>query len=370
MSAVQSFATSALSSDVVLVSDGNALSRSLNELLAASFSVSPLELSQATDLTGLRAKAAVFCLTKISTKELAEISAVMAGLSGPPIFVFPTYNQENVDRVKRFGAEDHFIAPLDSTAIVSAVRHAINDGVEAAWRDLKPFEEKALRASKQSFESCFDAAARGERLPIDQVYAACENIQDCIEESNVDRWLGSLRQHHDCTYRHSMFVCGILAFFAHSLGLRGRELKQLTVGGFLHDAGKAHIPLAILDKPAKLDEDEWRVMRQHPEHSRDILLRESGLNDDIVAMAVHHHEKLDGTGYPDGLKGAQLNDYVRLTAISDVYSALVEERAYKPALPNEKALEIMSGFEGHLDPVLVKTFREFILDHVAAADAA
>lgn len=107
-------------------------------------------------------------------------------------------------------------------------------------------------------------------------------------------------------------------------------------------------------------------MRTHPEHSRAILLRESGLSEEIVAMAVHHHEKLDGTGYPDGLSGAQLNDHARITAIADVYSALIEERAYKPAMPPEKALEMMAGFKGHLDPDLVRAFRSFILERFVA----
>lgn len=78
-------------------------------------------------------------------------------------------------------------------------------------------------------------------------------------------------------------------------------------------------------------------------------------------MAVHHHEKLDGTGYPDGLKGAEISDVVRLTAIADVYSALVVKRSYKPGFPPQKALDIMSDMKGGLDQDFVKTFAEFIM---------
>ena len=111
-------------------------------------------------------------------------------------------------------------------------------------------------------------------------------------------------------------------------------------------------------------------MKRHPEHSREILLREHGLPDRIVGMAVHHHEKLDGTGYPDGLPSSRIDDPTRLTAIADVYAALTEPRAYKPPMPQEKALDIMDGFTGHLDMDLLRRFREFMLDSRTRKPAA
>ncbi len=146
------------------------------------------------------------------------------------------------------------------------------------------------------------------------------------------------------------------------MGIGEGELHQLTVGGLLHDIGKSMISLEILDKPGKLDEREWRTMKTHPEHSRDILLREMGLERDVIAMVAHHHEKLDGTGYPDGLSGAQINDHVRLIAIADVYSALIDKRAYKGSMSKEDALDLMAKFKGHLDMDLLREFRSFVLD--------
>ena len=314
----------------------------------------------------LNKKTSVICVSKLESKELSLISNILNVSNNESIIILNASDTRNVERAKELNVSYVFTPPLDREAILLAIRRSINKIVEAAWKDLKPAEEKALRQSVTSFDSCFDAAARGKRLPVSEVFSACESIQESMGVSNVDRWLGALRHHHDCTYRHSMYVCGALAFFAHAHGLRGQELKELTVGGFLHDAGKAQIPLGILDKPGKLDDDEWKIMRRHPEHSREILLRESGLTTEIVEMAVHHHEKLDGTGYPDGLSKSQINDRIRLTAISDVYAALTEERAYKPKMTNEKAFEIMQGFDpGHLDQELVKSFREFILDHIS-----
>lgn len=356
------------SRNVAFFGDGNMLHRSALEAIAAAYTVAPARFPT-KPAEAPPAQTLVFCVAKILTQDMEALRQIAARYPTPPIFIFPTIRPENAARVAEFPGATQVFAPIDPTTLRRELRWRINRVVEASWSSLKPAEEKALRASLQSFEALFGASSRGDPLPVDKVYAACETIQGSLGESNVDRWLGSLRSHHNSTYRHSMFVCGTLAFFAHALGIRGDDLRRMTVGGFLHDAGKAQVPLEILDKPGKLDDAEWAIMRRHPEYSRDLLMREQGLDDDIVAMAVHHHEKLDGTGYPDNLKGAELNDYVRLTAIADVYAALAEERAYKPAMPTEKALEIMCGFKGHLDLTLVRRFREFILDS-AAREAA
>jgi HD-GYP domain-containing protein (c-di-GMP phosphodiesterase class II) len=271
-----------------------------------------------------------------------------------------------MDCAANLGAEA-FVAPFDYTAICAAVRRASIEAVEASWSALSPAETQALTASADSFKSCFLATARGEKMPLAGVYSACDSIQDSFGVSNVGRWLDSLRQHHDSTFRHSMFVCGSLSHFANAIGINGVDLKELTLGGFLHDAGKARVPLEILDKPGKLNDAEWAEMRNHAAYSREILLAENDLSPQIVEMAVHHHERLDGTGYPDGLKGAQNTDAVRLTAIADVFSALVEPRAYKEEITPEKALDMMASFDGHLDPALLKSFREFMLDNKSLA---
>lgn len=157
-------------------------------------------------------------------------------------------------------------------------------------------------------------------------------------------------------------VCGYLIAFAHLVGIRGGDLQNLTIGGMLHDIGKAEIPIDILDKPAKLNESEWTVMMTHPSLSRELFVREGGWASEIIDVAAFHHEKLDGTGYPDGLKEDQIPDIVRMVSIADVYSALVDKRSYKDSFSPDKALEIMLSMEGHLDPDLVKAFRPIALD--------
>ncbi len=182
--------------------------------------------------------------------------------------------------------------------------------------------------------------------------------------------MGSIEHYHDYTFTHCMFVCFTIVAFGEAIGIRNGDLPHLTLGALLHDIGKSRVPVAILDKPAKLDADEWRSMARHPELSREILSVEQSLERDIVEMAVHHHEKLDGTGYPDGLKGSEISDLVRLTAIADVYSALVDKRSYKPGFPPQKALEIMAEMKDTLDPDFVRSFTDFIMSTNKAARTA
>lgn len=285
-----------------------------------------------------------------------------SGRCSGALFLLNDFAREERELARELGAA----AVLPESSPLDQINHAIiktaSADYERGWEKLGAEEHKALRSSVESFGGLMLAGRNGEPLPMEQIHSACEDIKNALDVSDVDRWLSALSGHHDGTYRHCMYVCGTLAFFGNEIGVRGSDLSDLTTGGFLHDVGKSMIPLAILDKPGKLDPEEWKTMQGHPEHSREIMLREHDLDERIIKMAVHHHEKLDGTGYPDGLAGAQIDDLTRLTAIADVYAALTEERAYKASMPAEKAFDLMATFEGHLDQDLIRRFREFMLD--------
>jgi HD-GYP domain-containing protein (c-di-GMP phosphodiesterase class II) len=125
----------------------------------------------------------------------------------------------------------------------------------------------------------------------------------------------------------------------------------------LHDIGKAHIPVAILDKPDKLTEAELRVMRGHPGHGRNFLEKHHGTETEVIEIVYRHHELLDGSGYPEGLKAAKISDAVRLVTICDVYAALIEPRPYKTASTKEEAFTIMEDMVGKLDGQLLSAFK-------------
>lgn len=353
--------------DVVLFHDGGKIGQRTAARLKQGFEIAGVDLGDAK-AQRITANAAVIALTKFPSSLIPALTEALATFATAPVFVFGTHNAEYIDRAQALGGAV-IVEPLDEIALLRDVRNAVNTAVERSWSELKPVEAKALKTSLSCFRNLIECSAKGERMPLPQVNAACDTIQESLEESSLDRWLESLKHHHDISFRHSMFVCGSLAYFSHAIGIRGEDLKELTLGGFLHDAGKAKIPLAILDKAQKLDDDEWAVMRKHPEFSRAILMAEDGLTPDIVAMAVSHHERLDGGGYPDGLGGAELNDFVRLVSITDVFSALTEPRPYKEPMSREAALDLMASFDGHLDQDLVRKFREYVLDSAVTVAA-
>jgi HD-GYP domain-containing protein (c-di-GMP phosphodiesterase class II) len=129
----------------------------------------------------------------------------------------------------------------------------------------------------------------------------------------------------------------------------------------LHDIGKARIPLAILDKPGRLDPAEEATMQLHPVIGYNVLKARGDIAPDVLDAVRHHHEYLDGTGYPDGLHGSRIADMVRLLTISDIFAALIEARSYRAPMPRERAYRILQDMERKLEPALVRAFEQVAL---------
>jgi putative nucleotidyltransferase with HDIG domain len=163
--------------------------------------------------------------------------------------------------------------------------------------------------------------------------------------------------HHQASYRHCLFVTGFAVAFAQHLGMREDDQRRLTRAALLHDVGKAFVPVAILDKQGKLSDEELALIREHPQRGYDALAAQGGFPAEMLDVVLHHHELLDGTGYPNGLAGNQISDIVRLTTIVDFYAALVEKRAYRMPFTHAKAFSTMEGMGGKLDQQLLQAFR-------------
>jgi HD-GYP domain-containing protein (c-di-GMP phosphodiesterase class II) len=131
----------------------------------------------------------------------------------------------------------------------------------------------------------------------------------------------------------------------------------LARAALLHDVGKAYVPVAILDKPGKLTEEEMNEIRMHPRRGYDVLAAQGGFPPEMLDVVLHHHEFLNGTGYPDGLSGDQISDIVRLITIVDIYAALVEKRAYRLQYTHARAFSMMEDMVGQLDQHLLHAFR-------------
>lgn len=193
-------------------------------------------------------------------------------------------------------------------------------------------------------------------------------IVDAIDDVGVNQWLTEVRGHHVGTFQHCMLVTAAASAFARQTGMSRRDVVTITTAGLLHDIGKAAVSLDILDKPGALSPEEIRIMRQHPVIGYDYLASRSAVTKATLRCVRGHHEYLDGSGYPDGLAGREIDDLTRIITIADVYGALVERRAYKPPKSPQEALDVITAMAeaGKLEKALVREFGRIMVPQMAA----
>jgi putative nucleotidyltransferase with HDIG domain len=206
-------------------------------------------------------------------------------------------------------------------------------------------------------------ASVSSRAPVDfrrAIEVGCE-IEGCIAEHGLSEWLAAVRSHHEGTYQHCLLVTGVAIDFGLSLGCRAADVERLSLAAIFHDIGKATIPLAILDKPGQLDRDERALIETHPVAGYEALKAEKLISAEVLDAIRHHHEYLDGSGYPDGLCAQSISDIVRVLTISDIFAALIEDRRYRPPMSRERAYDVLCGMQGRLEKPLLTAFRQVAL---------
>lgn len=163
------------------------------------------------------------------------------------------------------------------------------------------------------------------------------------------------------TFQHCVSVCALLVAFANAEGMDAATVQQAGLGGLLHDVGKMKVPTEILNKPGKLTDEEFAVMKSHAHLSRELLEGLPGVSPQIIQIAGEHHEKVNGRGYPRGLAGEAISPLGRMAAIADVYDAITSNRVYHKGIEPSEALQRLLEWSGdHLDPTLVQRFIKVI----------
>jgi putative nucleotidyltransferase with HDIG domain len=213
----------------------------------------------------------------------------------------------------------------------------------------------------KAFASMFSAINQGLSLDLADAENITSHVINRIEHDGLGAWLDNVRRYHEGTFQHCLLVTGIAAGFALEIGFSEPDVKRLGMAATLHDIGKAQIPLSILDKPARLDPHEDAIMRRHPIIGHELLNNTPDINPEILDGVLHHHEYLDGTGYPDALMAKDIPDLVRLLTISDIFAALIESRSYKTPMPAHDAYKVLCDMDGKLEAPLVKAFRNVAL---------
>lgn len=183
-----------------------------------------------------------------------------------------------------------------------------------------------------------------------------ELIVRAIQDAGVHDWVAAVQRFDDVTHQHCLLVAGLAAAFSGALGLGSSDRHRLVKAALLHDVGKTRIPTTILNKPAPLDAAELAVMRTHPALGH-AMLAGAGFDDVMLAVVRSHHEMLDGSGYPDGLRADEIPDLVRLVTVCDIYAALIERRPYRAPMEGRRAYDVLTRMTGQLDADLVRAFR-------------
>lgn len=215
--------------------------------------------------------------------------------------------------------------------------------------------------AREVLHAQFDALRKGDQLDMGGMRRVARDLSRSISRNRYAViGLTRLRSSHEYTYTHSIAVSALMIGLARELGLPVREVEAVGLAGLLHDIGKAKVPVAVLDKPGPLSPAEWATIRTHPERGHAILSRFGAVDPIVLDVTLHHHERIDGSGYPHGLKGEEISIHARIGAVCDVYDALTSRRAYKEARPAAAVLEMMARTGGHFDRRALHALRSLI----------
>lgn len=288
---------------------------------------------------------------------------------------FKVRDQATVDKIVQFGIRELYIDTLKGADVREApTQREVNADLERRLQEIarkqpeKPIivelKDEAARARRLHGEAnkivrnMMDDVRLGQQIEIDRVEPMVEHMVESIFR-NQDALLplARLKNHDDYTFEHSVSVCALLVAFGRGLKLPREVIKEIALGGLLHDVGKARVEDAILNKPAKLTDEEFAHMKSHVAQGVDLLRQTAGVSEAALQVASQHHERFDGTGYPGKLAGAGISLYGQMAAIVDVYDAISSDRVYHKGMSPTQALKkLLEWSSHHFDPQLVQAF--------------
>jgi len=249
----------------------------------------------------------------------------------------------NITQMKRTDLDGAYI---DDAKSVIRVISSINTEIK----------NEAISGVKNLANDFMSGGVTGE--DVDEIGDTTEKLIDTLSShSDIMVNIADIKMYDDYTFHHSLSVSIMALAIGMELGLNKKQLTELGLSGLLHDIGKVLIPIEIINKPGRLTPEEFNIVKMHPIHAANHLIERKLVPPDSYYGIVGHHEKMDGTGYPRGLKGDEIHKYARILAVADVFDALTSQRPYrKPSPPSEAIEYIMGGMGSHFDEDCVRAF--------------
>ena len=213
------------------------------------------------------------------------------------------------------------------------------------------------KRGKAEVHRMFTEARLGRAIDAESFMPLVQEISDSVfRNPGAIVSLARLKTQDDYSYMHSVAVCALMVALGRELGFDEEQCRTAGTAGLLHDVGKALMPLEILNKPGKLTDQEFDVMRSHPVRGHEVLLEARGTVPEAMDVCLHHHERFDGGGYPHKLSNDKLNQLVRMGSICDVYDAITSDRPYKMGWDPADSIGKMASWKGQFDPLVFATF--------------
>jgi putative nucleotidyltransferase with HDIG domain len=212
--------------------------------------------------------------------------------------------------------------------------------------------------SRQAVVSMFQEARMGKAIDSEAAGEMVDEISSSVlRNPGALISLARLKDADDYTYMHSVAVCALMVALSRQLGFGETETREAGMAGLLHDLGKALTPNEILNKPGKLTDEEFTIMKQHPVEGHRLLAEAKAVSDITLDVCLHHHEKMDGSGYPDRYPGDKITLFARMGAVCDVYDAITSNRPYKAGWdPAESIRKMAEWCKGHFDERVFQAF--------------
>ena len=281
---------------------------------------------------------------------------------------FKVQNLQDIEAVSKYcehvwidAVQDTYIAASDKATLTpqrKKKRYVNKVGASDEHKRAVGVVGQARRVTK----TLLDEARLGASIDTEQAKATVNDcVQSILRNPDAMLWLSKIRHEDEYTAEHCLNVCILCIAFGRHLGMEEEDLQKLGLCGLLHDVGKMKVPPDVLNKPGKLTDKEFKMVKAHSIHGRNMLMRSPGIYQGVVDVAYAHHERMDGGGYPRGIKASGISDFSRMVAIVDAYDAMTAKRCYDDARPSTEALKEIYRCRGaHFDERLASEFTEMV----------